>query len=311
MNRFIGYLIAMTAVVALGGCADMMDNQVHVGKLATAKTDSSGARYRATIRIAGYVDGRDQAGPRNIGKAEVRVLGLTGKDIVLDRDVQDIVSESLRQHLLDAGLPVLDKGDASALFELSGVIKELRYDVKARDHVTIRLDTTLKEVATGKVIWSGEVEQKDEYFAGVSGNSKRDIADQLKKQVGIVTTKTTQAVDSVLQATYPDLFGVTPGTRTIKGVEVFVSPGVEPQVPNNAAMLKPPQQAPGQLVVRTEPAGAKVYLDGVYYGVSPLTIQFAAGIRTVEVKLKGYKHASDKVAVRSGQTTEWETQLEK
>jgi uncharacterized membrane protein len=52
-------------------------------------------------------------------------------------------------------------------------------------------------------------------------------------------------------------------------------------------------------------------LDGVYFGLSPLNIESAAGVRVVEVKLKGYKKASEKVAVRTGATTELELQLEK
>jgi hypothetical protein len=76
-------------------------------------------------------------------------------------------------------------------------------------------------------------------------------------------------------------------------------------------MQQPTNGASGVVVVRTEPSRAKVYLDGVYYGMSPLNIESAAGIRTVEVKLKGYKNASEKVAVRVGATTELEFQLDK
>jgi len=222
-----------------------------------------------------------------------------------------VVTDSLRQKLDGTGMQILAKDDPKAMFELSGVVKELKYDVKARDYVLIRLDTTLKDVATGKVVWSGEVEQKDDRFAGVSGNSKSDIADYLKQQVGIVTTKTTEAVDSVLQATRPDLFNLTPGTKAIPGVEVFVSPNGQGAPASETASLQPVPGAPGTLVVRTEPARTKVYLDGIYYGLAPLNIQMAAGIRTVEAKLEGYKNASEKVAIRVGATTELEFKLRK
>ena len=88
----------------------------------------------------------------------------------------------------------------------------------------IKLETTLKEVATGKVVWAGEVEEKNDRFAGVSGNSKSDIADYLKQEVGVVTGKTAEAINSVLMATRPELFNLTPGTKVIPGVKVLVAP---------------------------------------------------------------------------------------
>jgi hypothetical protein len=228
------------------------------------------------------------------------------------------VSESLSKRLDEAGLQMLAKDDATALFELTGVIKEFRYDVKARDQVNIKLDTTLKEVATGNVIWAGEVVQKNERFAGVSGNSKSDIGDFLKQQLGIVLDKTSAAISSELMAKRPELFNLTPGTKAISGVTVFVAPNgigsteLDTTKPKpNTSMLNPIHEAPGVLVVRTEPARAKVYLDGVYFGLSPLNIESAAGVRTVEVKMSGYRTATEKVAVRVGATTELEFQLEK
>ena len=63
-------------------------------------------------------------------------------------------------------------------------------------------------------------------------------------------------------------------------------------------------------MVNTEPARAKVYLDGVYYGMSPLRVEAAPGVHKVEVKLKGYKTASEKVSLRKGDSTELELTLE-
>ena len=67
--------------------------------------------------------------------------------------------------------------------------------------------------------------------------------------------------------------------------------------------------ANGVLVVNTDPARAKVYLDGVYYGMSPLHVEAAPGVHKVEAKLKGYKTASEKVSIRKGDSTELELTL--
>jgi hypothetical protein len=285
MNYIARGLLVGTVALVLAGCTSLTGNEIHVSD-EKANPNASTVKYSASIRIAGYVDGRNVVNPRKIGIAEARVLGLSGTDIIVDRDVTDIVAASLRKRLEDVGLQILAKDDPAALFELSGVIKELKYDVKVRDHVHIKLQTTLKEIATGKVVWAGEVEQKDERFAGVSGNSKSDIADYLKQEVGVVTGKTTEAINTVLMATRPELFNLTPGTKVIPGVTVFVSPNGAGSTAPDSSMQTPLGGAPGVLVVRTEPARAKIYLDG-------------------------YKSASEKVAIRIGATTELELQLEK
>ncbi len=317
MSR-LSWLVSGVAGIVLTGCASVSSNEIHISESEKPNPNAVKVKYLASVRIAGYVDGRDVGNPRKIGISEVRVLGLSGPDMILDRDVTEVVSSSLRKRLEDKGIRVLARDDASALFELSGVIKELKYDVKTRDKILIKLETTLKEVATGKVVWAGEVEEKNERFAGVSGNSKSDIADYLKQEVGVVTGKTTEAINSMLMATHPELYNLTPGTTVIPGVNVLVAPTAATTVQSAPAPAMPvaakaqPQvsSANGVLVVNTEPARAKVYLDGVYYGMSPLRVEAAPGVHKVEVKLKGYKTASEKVSLRKGDSTELELTLE-
>ena len=189
MSRFALYLFAGLAGILFAGCAALSGNEIHVSESEKQNPDAVKVKYLATLRIAGYVDERNMGNPRKIGIAEAKVMGLSGTDINLDRDATEVVTESLRKHLEDTGIQVLAKDDASALFELSGVVKELKYDVKTRDEVSIKIDSTLKEVATGKMVWSGEVAQKDERFAGVSGNTKGDIASYLKQQLDVVTSQ--------------------------------------------------------------------------------------------------------------------------
>lgn len=278
MNRLALYFISGAVGIVLAGCASLFGNEIHISETGKAGPDASKVKYLASVRIAGYVDGRNVGNSRKIGIHEEPVFGLSGKDIFLDRDVTDVVADFLSKRLDDKGIQVLGKDDANALFELSGVVKELRYDVKARDYVQIRLDTTLKEVVTGKVIWAGEVEEKADRFAGVSGNTKGDIADYLKQEIDVVTGKTAEAVNSVLMATRPELFNLTPGTKVIPGVKVLVTPGVVlspvPEVPAPAMPVANDKlqdsSANGMLIVNTTPDRAKVYVDGIYFGMSPL-----------------------------------------
>jgi hypothetical protein len=66
----------------------------------------------------------------------------------------------------------------------------------------------------------------------------------------------------------------------------------------------------GLLVLSSKPSRAKVYLDGVYYGMTPLRAETEPGVHSVEVKLEGYKSASEKVSVRRSDDTELELTLD-
>lgn len=324
MTRAYRKYFALLMMFGLIGCSSMLDwsNEISVRENQPADAGGTKATNTASIRVAGYTDGRKADQARKIGICNGKVGGLIGTNIRLDRDATEVVANSISRKLVDAGYPVLAPDDRGAMFELSGVIRELSYDVKERDYVSITLETTLKEVASGQIVWTGAVEQKSDRFAGVSGNDKSDIASHLHDELGIVTGKTVEAINSLLMAKHPELFNLIPGTKVIPGVTVFVAPDSVPPTATplakklkntepDTSMLSPINGASGQLLVRSEPGRAKVYLDGVYYGMSPLQIEIAAGIRTVEVRLKGYKKASEKVAIRVGATTELEFQLEK
>lgn len=313
MKRALYRLVSGLLLAGLVGCSGMMDgsNEISIRESTQPNPDAPKVKYAASIRIAGYGDERKVGDARKVGVATVRVVGLSGSEIRLDRDVTEVVADSMSKRLEDAGFQVLERDDKTALFELSGAVRELSFDARARDYVSVSVLTTLKEIASGKVVWSGEVVQKSDRFAGVSGNDRKDIAAYLHRELGIVSGKTVEAVSATLMAKYPEMYNLTPGTKAIPGVTVFVSPNAQGSIAPDTSMLKPLHEAPGMLVVRTEPARAKVYLDGVYYGLSPLNINMAAGIRKVEVKLKGYRNASEKVAIRIGVTTELEFQLEK
>jgi hypothetical protein len=197
------------------------------------------------------------------------------------------------------------------LYELSGVVKELTYNVKVRDEISISIETTLKEVSSGKILWSGVVKEQDNRFAGVSGNSKSDIANYLRYKLGLVTKKTYDAISAILIASRPDLFYVAPGTKPISGVTVLFAAGADQPAASAVpvvSVMAPPKT--GTLVLSTKPARAKVYLEGVYFGVTPLRAEVEAGIHNVSVKLNGYKTSAEKISVRKDETTELEMLLE-
>ena len=272
----------------------------------------------ATLRFSQYVDQRQVGNPRNFGQIVTRVYGVSGNELLMDRDIAVIVTEAIKKRFDASGYKVLEGGDANnAVFEVSGVIKDLALNVKHRDEISISIETTLKDAATGKVVWSGLVTEKNDRYAGASGNKKEDVDAYFNKSLYLISGKTADAVTASLVAARPELFNMTPGTKAIKGVDVYIAPPAavptSVAVPAIAAAVQatPSSATAGLLSVNTNPSRAKVYLDGVYFGLSPLRSEIEPGVHEVVVKLKGYKTATEKVSVRKGDKTELELSLER
>jgi hypothetical protein len=307
-------------------------NAIHVIESATPSPQGTLLNSAAEIKITRYTDTRPAISPNVIGKGGENVFGLSGKDIVLDQDVATMVTHAMKVRLLSAGFQVDGMKDSHPQFELSGVVRDLTCNVKARDEISIAIETTLKEVSTGKVVWSGVVEEKNSRYAGISGDNKTDIAKYLNKELGIVVNKTTEAISDTIRAAHPELFNLPPGVKPVSGVTVLVAPlppavklpapiiPVQPAAPvsvaTEAAVLAPvklPQTTAtsGWLLINTVPPRAKVYLDSIYYGLSPLRLEIEPGVRSVIVKSEGYKTITEKVSVRKGDSTEMELKLDR
>lgn len=333
MKRILQLVFLGLIVLSAAGCSDVSmpsmdglfggDNALNISESSKANHNGPLLKYGASIRILRYTDERKMDNPKKIGTGARYVSGMTGDDILLDQDVATVVTSSMKKHLDDAGFQVTEASDANTNFVLSGVVKELTYNVKNRDAVSISIETTIKERDTGKVLWSGIVVEKKDRFTGISGTDKNDVAKFLRKELGVASSKTTEAISAVLMAVHPELFNMTPGTRPIAGVTVLVAPSTVPQ----RATAMPEQYAPGVagvpppalaahatattglLLVNTDPQRAKVYLDDVYYGLSPLRLEMDPGIHAISVKLEGYRMVTEKVSIRKGDNTEMELKL--
>ncbi|HEX5363143.1 MAG TPA: PEGA domain-containing protein, partial [Gallionella sp.] len=291
-------------------------------------------KYAATLRVSKYVDQRKVGNPRWLGVLTSRVKGISGRELIMDQDVATIATAAIKRQFDGEGFQVLEGSAADkALFEVSGVIKEMTLNVKERDDINIVIETTLKEVSTGKVVWSGMVVEKSDRFAGVAGNDKEAVVAYMNWGLRTVNKKTVEAITTALMATRPELFNLTPGSKPIPGVTVFVAPTAASVAPAAAPVVNPygmpgygvPANAPvpassyaphasataGLLLVNTDPQRAKVYLDGVYYGLSPLRLEMEPGVHAISVKLEGYKMVTEKVSVRKGDNTELELHLER
>ena len=291
------------------------DNILHTGSGKIAEKPD--VRNLAILRIHPYVDQRAEKNPRLLGENTTRVFGVEGTELIADQDVANIATAALKKQFQKAGFPVLEEGSTETpAFELSGAVKTLTLNSKDRDDISIAIETSVTDVATGKVIWSALVSEKNSRFAGVSGDTKADLVAYLNRELRIVSEKTVGAVNTLLMATYPALFNLIPGTQTIAGVTVYsassaVAAPVAVAVPVAAPAYVPHASGTmGLLAVSSKPSRAKVYVDGVYYGMTPLRAEMEPGVHSVDVKLGGYKTSSEKVSVRKSDDTELELTLE-
>ncbi|MDO8871276.1 MAG: PEGA domain-containing protein [Methanoregula sp.] len=79
-------------------------------------------------------------------------------------------------------------------------------------------------------------------------------------------------------------------------------PGCRPAPAPNAP--SPTPDTTGQIVVVSAPAGAELFLDNTFRGITPVTLSdIPAGSHLVTVKQTGYTDASQTVTVTGGQST--------
>jgi len=316
MKLFRFILAPLVLLFAFAGCSGFggvfePGNELHVRLSDKPSPGAREQKYPVTVRIAPYKDGRSGVDPRQVGVSTARIMGVTGKQLVLDQEAVTLLGGVMRKQLGDAGLQMLGAEAKNAQFQLTGSIKTLSVEIRERDYLHIVIESTLTEVASGQVIWSGVVAEKQERYAGSSGNTKGDVVHFLRNGLQVVADKTAESLLSVLMSTRPELFGLNAAVKPVAGVTVnaVAAPASAPYMPSPAAVANAVTQ--GALLLSSVPSRAKVYVDDVYYGLTPLRLDLAPGIYPVRMELEGYKSMAEKVSVRSEDHTELEMKLRK
>lgn len=281
LTGFLKSLFASFIIITLTGCAGPLKVNYK------AKTPQVKISDPISISIVPFKDERPVKGdPREIGKIDANVSDITGNTLTLSEDVTSIIEKAFAEELSASGYSVKAAPDENADFILSGEIKAFSLDIAARDYVDIAITSKFVERETGKTVWSGTEEVKEDRFAGTMGNSRATISNYISRSLSKAVTQTIANISNKVIST-------------------------------KAATTAPPaaKAAPavgmGRVLVNTEPNRSKVYINDVYYGLTPLTLDIEPGIYELKIKQKGFKEAKEKVSVRDGQLTEIETGLEK
>jgi hypothetical protein len=273
MHEILRKIPLILLPLLFAGCAGpLMINYTPPPPVEAIKLEAPGS-----ILIKPFVDAREPTSyPLVIGDISVTVSDIIGTKLTLDRNPTSIVTEAFGKELATAGYTVIDSGKSD--YVLSGELKEFRLDLGHRDEIAIEIYSRLEGVG-GEIIWEGVKRESGDRYAGVMGNSRRTISNY----ISLTLAKAVRA--SIREAT------------ALSG----------PTAPPTAARAKPAQKriAPGKgrLTITTDPEHAKIYLDDVYYGLTPNSIDIKPGIYELTLKKAGRADYSEKVAIRDGEVT--------
>ncbi len=283
--------VALCLVFLLSACAGPLEINTRIDK--AALHDKALVSAPVSVYIRPFTDNRDPAktpfkDPRTIGRVNVPVSDMIGDSLTLSEDIPIIVTSAFANGLIAAGYAIT-KDEKDADFLLSGAVQDFSLDLDARDALNIGVSAQIVERETSRVIWAGVEIEKTDRYAGVMGNSRatitKYIASSLYKLVGSVLVKATPMIENTRAAFRPAI--------------------------NNSKESAAILASFGRVVLLTEPVRSKVYINDVYYGLTPLKLDIEPGVYEITVKHRGFKDAREKVSVRQGQITEMEVVLEK
>ncbi|NOT66272.1 MAG: PEGA domain-containing protein [Methylotenera sp.] len=268
------------------------------------------------LLVPDYIDTRANKKSRRVGGISTTVVNMYGDEFFLDQEITTLLSAAVRKQLTNSGFKVVTQATSAYDFELIGAIGNFSLNIADRDKLNIAVETTVMDGKTGKVLWSGIISEISDRFAGVSGNTRSSIEEYLGNGVAEFSVKTSASIKENLAGSYPLTMKVgqsktvssVPGVTTLQAVVDLES---KPELAVADSPIASTQVGVGHFSVTTFPARAKVYVNDVYYGMSPLKLAFDPSIYALRFELEGYKAVTEKVSVRRGETTELEIKFAK
>jgi hypothetical protein len=273
----IRHFLSLFLFISIIGCSGAVKLNYKPGQI----PDTVKAGKPLTILLKPYVDSREGVDPRYVGNIKATVYGIHGDKIIMEKDIASSVNDAIKTHLTTAGFTVSEQGDADII--IGGEIKKLRLDIAGRDEIELELSSKIVSGKTGKVIWEGVINEKDDRFAGSFGNSKKTISLYISKTLAKVINKTIAELNTNIAK--------AGSSQSMEGIPI--------------------PEGMGRIFITTEPPRSKIYIGDIYYGLSPLTVDIEAGVYDITVKIDGFKEKKEKTAIRKGQKTELEINMER
>ena len=237
------------------------------------------------VAIAPYKDERKEGNRKKLGDITSPVFGIDATELIIEKNVFDLVTDAFKEQFQLAGFKAEKEDKAQADILIEGSVKTFSLDIGAKDTIEIEIETTAKDAKNGNILWSGAVTEKNERFAGTMGNSRKTVGKYISSSLAKVIKSTLTDIASAIEKTMP---------KSIETVKEEIILGSK-----------------GRLSLSSVPPKTQVFIDDVYYGLTPITTDLAPGIYTVNFKMEGFKKVAQKIAVRTGRVTEFAVVLEK
>lgn len=249
-----------------------------------------------SIRVLPFEDSREGLeDPLKVGFIETTVSNMGSGPLVLTENPADILTGAFAEELSLAGFKVSKEtgGEPEAEYTLTGELREFTVNIESRDYIRVSMATTLKESATGRVVWSGEKGYEHDRYAGVTGNSR-----------GTISNYISASLSKVIRESINEFAGeIRKSSAAVPAISPMASDPV-------AVEAGPLPEGMGRLVISTETPKARVYIDEVYYGLTPTSIDLTPGIYTMTLRHPDGRAETEKVAVTVGRITVYETVFE-
>ncbi len=164
----------------------------------------------------------------------------------------------------------------------------------------VRVELYYLDSQTGRIIW-GNTLHHDTYDRKVSKKAPTDFA-AIRLQDALQNV-VLQSVDRIL----PKINKRDPGSVQVLSAGFMAD---VPKTPEGKSAGVIPS-GKGRLEIISKPQGARVYVDGIYYGVTPLALDLTPGVHLLKVHKDGYETSRDKVGILDGKMTPWNGDLPK
>jgi len=283
------YLLIILITALLYGCVGPIKYAYHAPPRQESPDKSAEG---LSIYIAPVIDRRPDVKFENkIGDIHSTVVDIYRDELFLSRRPALVIEEAFIKEFEGAGFKVISDARGSAEYALKAELLKFQFEIGAKDSAEIVLDIEILNTRNEKKLWSGVVKTSSSRYAGVFGDSRasisRYISETISKSFRKIIEKAGPGIEKM------DRVGEGSGNGSSNGNE-----GYEGKVLES-----------GRLIVKTLPARAKVYINGVYYGLSPMTLQLKPGIYRLNFKKDGFYEFRERAAVGSGRSTEMEAAL--
>jgi len=284
------FFLSLMLTGLLYGCVSALKvdyNPVSLGKKASLPRSIPILIRPFTDKRVGVSKGAD---PGEIGSIDATIQDMYGARVILSTAPATLITEGFKKYLTAVGYTVVSPDKVEPSFSgiiLSGEIRKFSLDIGPRDNIDIQLYAEFKNKYNDAIIWSGLVKEKDSIYAGVFGDSKKMVSKYISGTLSKVFGKTIKKAGP----------GIEKMSRVGEG-----SSNVNKRYEGKALKI-------GRLIVKTIPEYAEVYINGVYYGLSPMTLKLRPGIYRLILKKDGFNEFMEKIAVGRSRSTEMETTL--